>query len=145
MGLFWATLQNWRRALHCLGLPRCTFLYVLFLVLFLYALAAPDVSIFGLLSELKTAIFWPILHVSLRAFHGLRHILYTSRYIYLFFSIFAWFGSLSCFVFWPFYRSKNCLILAHYSYFIKGLSWFEAYYIQFVLYLSFGHNFCIIC
>ena len=57
--------------------------------------------------------------------------------------IFACFGSPLCFCFWSIYRTENSLILAHSSCFIKGLSWFEASFIHFMLYLSFGPHFCI--
>ena len=110
---------------------------------FLHALAAHCASVFGYFTEIEKTLFWPSLHVSLRVLHCLRHPSYTLCCISLLIPIFAWFVSLSCFCFWTFYRTGNSLILAHSSCFIKGLSWFEASFIHFMLYLSFGPHFCI--
>ena len=78
LGLFWAPLQHWRRAQHCLVSPCVTCSYIPYLAPFLHKLAAPFASVFGPWSELKVALFWPILHVSFTLFFCLVIILYTS-------------------------------------------------------------------
>ena len=80
MCLFWALLQHCWRAPHHLVLPCVTCSYIPYLAPFLHKLAALFASVFGPWSELKVALFWPILHVSLTLFFFLEIILYTSCY-----------------------------------------------------------------
>ena len=82
--LFWGLIQLCWRAHYCLRPQFITCHYISILAPFLHDLLAYCASIFGLFSELKTVLFWPILHVSLRVFHGLRHLLYTLCYSSLF-------------------------------------------------------------
>ena len=80
MCLFWALLIHCWRAPHHLMPPCATCSYIPYLAPFLHKLAAPYASVFGFSTELKVALFWPILHVSLTFFFCLVIILYTSCY-----------------------------------------------------------------
>ena len=98
MCLCLALLQHCWRAPHHLVPPCVTCSYIPYLALFLHKLAAPFASVFGPWSELKVALFWPILHVSLTFFFSLVIILYTSCYSTFWASILCLFFSM--FVYW---------------------------------------------
>ncbi|CAL5382419.1 unnamed protein product [Camellia sinensis] len=96
-------------------------------------MAAYHAFIFGHFTVLKKCLFWSILHVSFRSFHGLGPPYATSCYISLLFPILACLVSLPCFCFWPFYSSGNSPILAHSTCFIQGLWLFGDYFAYLML------------